>query len=267
MNENAVRIATWNILGRRRAGTKRTAPDGAVTEILKRHGIDIVCLQEVHFYNGLPEEGLVRELRAAGFENFAWMRLSESHLDRDASLGIGIASRAPLSDIDRSRLTNPGLRAVVRGDEWVLHDKGMIGCLARAAGQRPFWIYSFHLFPFHEFGVSDDDDRVDKMWAEFWAHFDFLGGADVILAGDFNQTRREVAAKRWSQRPWRFCLGEAVTTSFGLALDEVAVSGRPLASRSWTSPTFSDHSLVVAEIGLGRRGRGGEPARVASAFR
>ncbi|MBT8226453.1 MAG: endonuclease/exonuclease/phosphatase family protein [Dactylosporangium sp.] len=250
MRRASVRIATWNILGRRVAKTKMPADDGSVHTIIARHPVDILCLQEVHFHNGTPDVQLVRELASAGLTHFTWLSLSESHLDSSASLGVGIASRYPLSGRQEHVLSNPGLRAIVRGEHWVLHDKGMVGGVIQIPRFRPLRVCSLHLFPFHEFGVGEDDDRVDKMWAEFWKYADAPDDAELVLAGDFNQERKESAAKRWGTRPWSFCLGHPVTTSFGLALDEIATSWSPPSARSWSVPTFSDHHLAIAEVDL-----------------
>jgi hypothetical protein len=134
---------------------------------------------------------------------------------------------------------------------WTLHDKGMIGCTVRVAGGRRLQVYSLHLFPFHEFGVADDDGHVEKMWGEFWRYVDDrVDGGQLILAGDFNQAARERAAHRWSERTWRFCLDDVVTTTFGLSLDEIALSWSPRSKRPWSVPTFSDHHLAGARIEL-----------------
>ncbi|WP_352231264.1 hypothetical protein [Actinomadura sp. NBRC 104412] len=95
--------------------------------LLVNQNIDVLCLQEVHFYDGVPDEQLLKELRKAGLSQFIGLPLSRSHLDDAAELGIAIASRLPIDGRDEIRLTNPGVRAVVRGQNWVLHDKGMIG--------------------------------------------------------------------------------------------------------------------------------------------
>jgi hypothetical protein len=50
---------------------------------------------------------------------------------------------------------------------------------------------------------------------------------DLVLAGDFNHQDREQAARKWSGRQWRFCIGPAQTTYHGHALDEIALSWSP----------------------------------------
>jgi endonuclease/exonuclease/phosphatase family metal-dependent hydrolase len=213
--------------------------------------MDVLCLQEVHFYDGKPDPQLIEELRSAGLQNFAGFPLSESHLDKSAQLGVGVASARPLRERDTYLFSNPGLEARVRGQWWVLHDKGMIGCELTIPDGTVVQVYSLHLFPFHEFGVPAADDLVTKMWHEFWTYADSLASTGrVILAGDFNQEDRDQAANKWSNRDWHFCVNGHDTTTFGLALDEIALSWSPPSKAFRLVPTFSDHHLAIAEIRL-----------------
>ena len=163
---------------------------GAVCSVLDRHPVDIPCLQEVHFYDDEPDGQLLEELSGAGLGHFVGSPLSKSHLDRSAGLGIGIASATPLSPPVMFQLSNPGLRASVRGEQWVLHDKGLLGC-----------------------AVQTPDGR-------------------------------------WSRNKWQFLLDDLVTTSFGLPLDEIALSWSPVCSGARSVPTFSDHHLAIVDVRL-----------------
>jgi endonuclease/exonuclease/phosphatase family metal-dependent hydrolase len=256
----SLRIGTWNILCRRNHWTNRTADAGAVQAILVRHQVDVLSLQEIHYYDGEPDPVLINELRDAGLEHFVGEALSESHLDKSAQLGVGVASRHPLSDQDSVRLTRPNLQASVRGQLWVLHNKGMVGCAVDVGGRDPLRVYSLHLFPFFEFGVGDDHPLVERMWREFWGHADRLAEGDLVLAGDFNQQQREPAAVRWSSRQWSFCFGSKRTTSNGHSLDEIALSWLPTGTKTELVPTFSDHCLAVADVQLSRGNAGSAPA-------
>jgi endonuclease/exonuclease/phosphatase family metal-dependent hydrolase len=261
VNNRSLTVGTWNVLGRRVYPTGRTAEPGTVRTILRDHPMDVLSLQEIHFYDGQPDHQLIGELRDAGFEHFVGQPLSASHLDRAAQLGVGVASRYPLIGRKPIRLNRPELRARVRGEQWVLHDKGMVGCALALGGDQALWVYSLHLFPFFEFGVGESDDRVNRMWEEFWQQADQLAAqADLVLAGDFNHQRREPAAERFSGRRWRFCLGSAETTMNGLSLDDIALSwSPPAAPRTELIQTFSDHRLAIAHVQLRDRASS-EPA-------
>jgi endonuclease/exonuclease/phosphatase family metal-dependent hydrolase len=252
VTSESLRIGTWNIFGRRDYRADRTAERGAVHATLQRHPLNVLSLQEVHFYDGEPDQQLVRELRDAGLPHFAGLAFSESHLDRAAELGVGVASRIPLASQESIQLTRPDLRASVRGELWVLHDKGMVGSVLDVDRDHPLWVCSLHLFPFFEFGVGEGDTRVNRMWEEFWGHADVLAGrGDVVLAGDFNQQGREPAAQQFSSRPWRFCLGAGTETTLnGHSLDEIALSWSPPEPRTELVPTFSDHHLAIAHVQL-----------------
>jgi endonuclease/exonuclease/phosphatase family metal-dependent hydrolase len=248
----SLKIGTWNILGRRlRWGDQKPAEPGRVKCTLAKHSLDVLSLQEVHFYDEQPDQQLLDELSEVGLSHFTGQPLSDSHLDAAAQLGVGVASRYPLSSADTIKLTRPDLRASVRGQLWVLHDKGMVGCALEVGGDRRVWICSLHLFPFFEFGVSEDDNQVEQMWKEFWGHADRLADrGDLVLAGDFNHQNREQAAGRWSSRQWRFCFNTAPTTSNGHALDEIALSWSPPAPHAILVQTFSDHHLAIADVEL-----------------
>jgi hypothetical protein len=64
-------------------------------------------LQEVHLYRDEPDEQLVEEFREVGFTHFVSLPLSESHLDPSARLGVGVASRYPVSQRDRHWKRSP----------------------------------------------------------------------------------------------------------------------------------------------------------------
>jgi endonuclease/exonuclease/phosphatase family metal-dependent hydrolase len=246
-----LRIATWNICGRHLANSPEVAPAGAVRTTVSRCYPDVVCLQEVHFYDGKPEAALLEELQSAGLEYFIGLPLSESHLDASASLGVGIASAWPLEQTSAFQLTNPGLRKWVRGEEWNLHDKGLIGCRMRTPDGEFLQISSLHLFPFHEFGIASDEDCVNKMWSEFWDYADRLVKDDpVVFAGDYNQPSRASAAKQWSSKTWFSCLDQRATMTTGFAADDVVVSSKPRDVMIRLVLTFSDHKLVLADIQL-----------------
>jgi exonuclease III len=44
MTATSLKIATWNILGRRVHSTNKVADDGAVERILRQHPVDVLCL-------------------------------------------------------------------------------------------------------------------------------------------------------------------------------------------------------------------------------
>jgi endonuclease/exonuclease/phosphatase family metal-dependent hydrolase len=260
------KVGTWNILGRRVASGEGTASDGAVMAVLAKDPVDILCLQEIHFYDDQPDAQLLSELKAAGLSHFAGQAFSPSHLDEDAQLGVGVASRHPLSGYVSHQLQNPGLTAVVRDQTWVLHDKGIVGVTVEPVGGPPLRVFSLHLFPFFEFNVGDDADEVNKMWNEF---FEFLDRQNLtehaVLAGDFNQKDREGAARSRGKSTWRFYFGGAATTPSGMSLDEIALSWEPTQASQSVVSTFSDHHLVILEVGMsgtGVRSVGRDPARV-----
>jgi endonuclease/exonuclease/phosphatase family metal-dependent hydrolase len=244
-----LRVASWNILGRRVAETHQPADEGSVRSVIQDLNIHILCLQEVHFYGGEPDRQLLDELHAAGLRHFVGLPLSASHLDSSAQLGVGVASVWPLVRRDALVFSAPDVKARVRGEDWVLHDKGMVGCDIEIPGRPPVRIYSLHLFPFHEFGIKDGDARIAEMWNEFWQHADERAdGRRTILAGDFNQQDTKDAATKWSKADWSFCFTNVRTTSTGLALDEIALTQPGAAVSRKVISNFSDHHIVVAEL-------------------
>ena len=122
-----IRVGSWNILGRRNYRQERSADSGAIAAALLPYQLDVLCLQEVHFFGDSPEQQVVDEVKAAGLVHLVGEPLSPSHLDGKASLGLVIASRFPLTGKRTHRLHNPHVSALVRGKRWLLHDKGLIG--------------------------------------------------------------------------------------------------------------------------------------------
>jgi endonuclease/exonuclease/phosphatase family metal-dependent hydrolase len=247
MTTNQLTIGTWNILGRRSYGRDRSTT-GEVRAILTGRRLDVLSIQEVHFYDGHPDPQLMSELHDAGLPHFAGMPFSPSHLDADAQLGIGVASRFPLSDVSEYRLENPGLTAVVRGADWTLHDKGLVGARVHLDAGRSVVVLALHLFPFFEFGVLDDDELVAHMWDEFWRYATKVGAEGrTVLAGDYNQADRVTAAKE-HEAPWEFCATDRATTVTGMSIDDIALNWPGESIQVTVVPTFSDHHLVMATI-------------------
>jgi len=246
-----LRVGTWNILGRNHSRRGDTAEPGAVRATLVQHPVDVLCLQEVHFFGGAVEPQLMTELQGAGLFHVVGEPLSPSHLDPRASLGVVIASRYPLKDQWTCRLSNPGLTAQVRGSRWVLHDKGMIGAVMDVEGAGAVQVCSLHLLPFFEFVVDEGHPYVTDMWSEFWRQADrMLAGWPTILAGDFNQENRRNAAKAWSTARWTFFFDDLATADNGMSLDDIAFSWYPDVSDNALWSTFSDHRLAIVKFAI-----------------
>ena len=246
-----IRIGSWNILGRRSHQMGRSAEPGAIARALKADPVDVLCLQEVHFFGDSPELEVIDELSSVGLVNIIGEPLSPSHLDNNASLGLAIASRFPLTSKRIHQLRNPRISAQVRGKNWVLHDKGLLGATLELGHGRRLQIYSLHLFPYFEFGIEESHRYVQDMWHEFWDYVDkATRGLPLVLAGDFNHELRSSAAERWSKGDWRFCFKGSATTESGLALDDIAVNWDGGTGNRAVSATFSDHRIVVAELDL-----------------
>lgn len=248
-----LRIGTWNICGRHVGNSASgIAQAGQVSSVITQYQPDVLCLQEVHFYEGEADPQLMVELAEGNLNYIIGAPFSESHLDSRAYLGNAIASRWPLSDVSVFRLTNPGLRKPSHGPDWRLHDKGVLGCRADIPGIRSVRIHSLHLFPFHELNFDVNKRHVDTMWREFWSYIDSINGADLLIAaGDFNQEDREIMSRRWSSKDWQFCTRGRATTDWG-SIDDVAISPAQYGAEVTTALTFSDHYFVLAEIVMNR---------------
>ena len=243
-----LRVATWNVRGRQ-VGKGELAQAGSISEIVRKYRPDVVCLQEVHFYDGKPDEQLVAELAAAGLVHFVGKPFSDSHLDEKACLGIAIASVWPVTRSLVFTLTNPGLKASVHGESWTMHDKGMIGCKVESPDIGEVEVHSVHLFPFHEFRSVAQERDIENMWREFWTYVDSLGSSEtVIVAGDYNEENREKVASEWSSKQWQFCVNKQVTTDWGISIDDVAVRPASEPMSITIAPTFSDHHFVMADL-------------------
>ncbi|WP_394617090.1 endonuclease/exonuclease/phosphatase family protein [Lentzea sp. JNUCC 0626] len=261
-NPKTLKIATWNIGGgilgesHQRDGTPML--DHHVS-VLEEHGPDVVFLQEAH-ERPAPREGQVEHLaRNAGYPHFASFPVSESHLEKNSSLALGVLSRFPISTAAYRRFPSFRLEAAgPHGTPWKLHDKGYVAGTIDL-GSHPLGFLNAHCFPLHRFGHSPTEPRFAAMWEMLSAELLALCDAGpAVAAFDLNhEPVEEVLGEVLG--PGRYTNSFTGTTTPGGAQRDYILHSPGVTTRAATVlDTGSDHSYchVLADIRTATRAAG-----------
>ena len=192
----SVRILTWNICGGTyhfgsdaKTGIREqlSSANSEISTLIRKEGIDIACLQEVHMIKGQysQSEAIAKDLEFPYCFDF---ELDSSHLISDYKMGLSIISRYPLFDSHGVLFANPNAeKRQENGVVWKTHDKGVITSRVRLENGKVLNILCLHLLPFHKFGLSLEAPLVQKTWSQIDEVLSNLTSENTILFGDFNE--------------------------------------------------------------------------------
>lgn len=253
MRPRLVKLATWNIgggvLGESHQRDRPPSLDYYVS-VLEAHTPDVVCLQEAHDYHGSRESQAEYLARCAGYPYHASFPVSESHLDADASLALGILSRFPLKDFRYKPFPNPGIEAVgPNGEAWRLHDKGYAVGSVDVAG-RSFGLINGHCFPLHRFDASPAEPRFAPMWKMLARDMLAIGdGGHAWAAMDLNYGRvADLLGEVLCSGSYFSAFDRTPTTPEGAQRDHILYGHAMRLLTTVVESTESDHSYCQVDV-------------------
>jgi endonuclease/exonuclease/phosphatase family metal-dependent hydrolase len=208
--------------------------------------MDIVGFQEVRFDQGIAAD-LDAVARYTGLSYVETFALSPSSFFSGACAGIAIASRYPLTDVQKIKLPNPNLSRSASGQQISSHDKGLLSVRVDVAG-RPVTLASLHMLPFHIFERSADDVAFTTIWQRLSGELARLAQFPLIVCGDFNTPKRDFISSSQSLK-LSSAVGDRPTYN-DAAIDDILYSSQFSASAVKTLPNFSDHAFCIGELEL-----------------
>ncbi|MEV5892546.1 endonuclease/exonuclease/phosphatase family protein [Nonomuraea fuscirosea] len=253
MGTATVKLATWNIgggiLGESHQKNRDPSLDYHVS-ILQRHAPDVVCLQEAHDYGGRREGQAEYLARHAGYRHVISFPVSESHLEEDAQLTLGILSRRPLLGAELKWFPNPGLTATgPDGDFWKLHDKGYV-VASMDLGDQQLGIVNAHCFPLRRFGARPTEAKFARMWKMLANDLMAIRATLPVLAAmDLNhEPIQDVLMEVLRPGGYVNALESTATTAKGAQQDYIIYDHAVRLLATTVTATRSDHSYCQASF-------------------
>ncbi|MER5761946.1 endonuclease/exonuclease/phosphatase family protein [Streptomyces sp. NPDC002082] len=245
-------VASWNlhegVSARAGAGPADAEVLAEVTELLTDRRVDVVAFQEVGFDAEGSSELLSRVRETTALRHVVAFPLHASSFFPGRLGGVALAGRFPWRDARRVLLPNPGLSAVVGGNEIHSHDKGLVHATCRWGG-RDLGVTSLHSFPFYLFGRDPGEAEFKGIWDALAADVRRSArSGPALVCGDFNTGDRALVLDRGSL-PLSSATAGRVTYPRG-AVDDVlhtADAGLPLRAEAITN--FSDHKVLLCAFG------------------
>ncbi len=216
---------------------------------IRSASLDILLVQELPHGGSLTRHPAKRLARATSLLEYETFMLSPvSSLEGSESMGVGIFSRFPISNVERSFFRNPNLVGLLRGREINMHDKGMISACVRVDGAA-LAVCNLHSFPFRLFS-GQSAREVDALWQEV---AEILicrvpSGSACIVGGDFNSEDRSNLIGRLPGYGFRSAFTGRPTRPNGRSDDDLLISRGLVETKSMIVPVASDHHLVAVEV-------------------
>jgi endonuclease/exonuclease/phosphatase family metal-dependent hydrolase len=246
-------LATWNIgggiLGESHQRDGRPILDYH-TSLIKETNPDVICLQEAHDYGGAHIDQARHIGERAGYPFADIFPYSPSHLQKGASLSLGIISRFPLTSSCYKQFPNPGLRGSgPNGEEWSLFDKGYVELTLDIDG-RTITLANAHCFPLHHFHARPTEGRFANIWNQLID--DLLAirrTAPALVAIDLNhQPIEELLGPVLRPDKYYNAFNETPTTPKGTQQDYILYDNRVRLVTTVVKPTEADHSYCQATL-------------------
>jgi endonuclease/exonuclease/phosphatase family metal-dependent hydrolase len=224
--------------------------DATIAEI-KRHGADIILLQEVEHARGggeqvQPPPNYSRLQRALDGHHgwFAYPKPDE----RELPFGIGLAifCRTPLTDTLRVELPSPQIHFDFFGKQTTPTDRLLIGARTVIAGRR-LQIFNTHLLAFFMLGSSSETNLEQR---------DIVAGllretsGPAIIGGDFNTRDQASLSRQFAGAGFSTAQhAQATWRRMPFVLDHVFYNAPLRCTGHKVCPTpASDHHALVADF-------------------
>jgi endonuclease/exonuclease/phosphatase family metal-dependent hydrolase len=247
-----VKVATWNLregVAHHDRNRDRRRPAAEMVRMVADHDPGVLMVQEVCFDRNGRSQMLERMSAATNLSYVVSSVLSPSAYSPHHQSGVAVLSAFPIISSTPFVLPNPGLTAR-RGDRAIRsYDKGMLTCRVDLSGA-VIRIASLHLFPFHRFERAAGEPAFRPVWQAIARQLSDDSDTPLIVAGDFNTSRRDLLLAEASHTLLR-AVGDTPTHG-GEPIDDILYSQNlTLVAPIAVVENFSDHQFCVAEFVLG----------------
>ena len=246
-----MRVATWNVREGVPEGYEKRPPHSTVLDDMaakvRELELDLLVLQEVDFSSN-GDSHVINAIKSdTHLQNSREYSYSPSSFYAGMRAGMALVTRFPIVRHSSFLLPNPDLKVSYEGRQVGTFDKGVLSCVVDMNGIRTS-VVAVHMFPFHMFERS----ASDPAFASGWEHIRRLIarlGEPLIVAGDFNTSKRDLVVRGSEQRLQSAV--DAQITHRGFSADDILYSaGRFRIDRVDVLDNFSDHQLCVAELAV-----------------
>lgn len=182
----SVRLATWNI-GSLYVDYQKNV--SYLKNAIIQHPQDILCLQELpkndHLINDIMQWG--------NFPHFKFLETSESHIQKEACMGVAIFSKHSFEVLETLKLPLPTVPISFNGNPEYWHNKYFTASLCDLQEQKIVLITG-HGFPFHRYNLENPagydvvrppfcvlDEWIEQLCTKYEKN-------TVCMAADFNIT-------------------------------------------------------------------------------
>jgi endonuclease/exonuclease/phosphatase family metal-dependent hydrolase len=245
-------FATWNIGGGILGESHQRGALPSLdyyASVLRKHGPDVVCLQEAHSFD--DREGQSEYLaRRCGYPYVASVPVSRSHLAKGAFLTLGVLPRFPVTALDYRQFPNPGLTATgPDGSHWELLDKGYTKAIIDV-GDGLVGVLNAHCFPLHYFNAVATEPRFRELWQTLASDLRDMREAMPTIAGmDLNHAPvQDLLADLLRSGDYVSAFDGTSTTRKGVQQDYILYDQRMDLLETTVRPTKSDHSYLQVKV-------------------
>ncbi|MBK7932002.1 MAG: endonuclease/exonuclease/phosphatase family protein [Acidobacteria bacterium] len=252
----------WNIGGGRiyKSGADPLDPasyseDGidSIVELIRREDPDVITLQETHEAGDNSQPGIIAS--ALGYRFWLNHTTGSSFIDTSMHIGQAVISRYPIISSSFLPFTNPKFEVLKDGELIRSKNGGLTTCIVELSAGVRAQIRTFHMVPFHFFGV----DLKAQAALDALSEVDICLTSDTarraIFQGDFNinsATMREYFPRLFAAGCVEIVQTDPSTPK-GKSLDHIIYKGLLMESTRVINQCRTDHFPIVAEFRENRR--------------
>ena len=247
----------WNIGGGRVCKSDADPLDPAsysgdgmdsIIEIIRREDPDVITLQETHEAGDQCQPGIIAS--SLGYKFWLNHTTDGSFIDASMQIGQAVISRYPIISSGFSPFRNPRFNVIKDGELIYSKNGGLTTCIVEVPSGMRVQIRTFHMVPFHFFGVELNARPALDVLSEVEMLLTSDAESRTIIQADFNinsSTLREYFPKTFAAGCDEIVQTDP-TTPREKYLDHVIYRGLVMERTRVIHQCRTDHFPIVAEF-------------------
>ena len=252
-----IRTLQWNIGGGRvcKSDADPLVPasyseDGidSIIEMIRREDPDVITLQETHEAGSHCQPEIIA--CTLGYKFWLNHTTDGSFIDTTMQIGQAVISRYPIISSGFSPFRNPRFNVIKDGELIYSKNGGLTTCIVEVPSGMRVQIRTFHMVPFHFFGVELNARPALDVLSEVEMFLTSDAESRTIIQADFNinsSTLREYFPKTFAAGCDEIVQTDP-TTPGGKYLDHVIYRGLVMERARVIHQCRTDHFPIVAEF-------------------